>query len=44
MISEYVDDAWEFVSDNAIGRRETGMLDLYMLAFTLAQEQLKEGV
>jgi len=42
VLSEYVDDVWEFVS--GIGRRETGMLDLYMLAFTLAQEQLKEGV
>ena len=41
VISEYVDDVWEFVSD--IGRRETGILDLYMLAFKLAQEQLKQS-
>lgn len=41
-ISEYVDDAWEFVSD--LGRKETGILELYMLAFKLAQEQLaKKG-
>ena len=31
--------AWEFVSD--IGKEETGILDLYMLAFKLAQEQLQ---
>lgn len=40
-LSEYIDDAWDFVSD--IGKRETGILELYMLAFKLAQEQLKEG-
>lgn len=41
-ISEYFDDAWEFVSD--LGRKETGILELYMLAFKLAQEQLaKKG-
>ena len=39
-LSEYIDDAWEFASD--IGKRETGILELYMLAFKLAQEQLKE--
>lgn len=39
-LSEYFDDVWEFASD--IGKRETGILDLYMLAFKLAQEQLKE--
>lgn len=38
-LSEYMDDVWEFVSD--IGKRETGILELYMLAFKLAQEQLK---
>ena len=37
-LSEYFNDVWEFVSD--IGKRETGILDLYMLAFKLAQEQL----
>lgn len=31
---------WECVSD--FGKLETGILDLYMLAFTLAQKQLKE--
>ena len=40
-LSEYIDDAWEFASD--IGKRETGILELYMLAFKLAQEQLKAG-
>ena len=40
-LSEYIDDAWEFASD--IGKRETGILELYMLAFKLAQEQLKEA-
>ena len=39
-LSEYIDDAWEFARD--IGKRETGILELYMLAFKLAQEQLKE--
>lgn len=37
-LSEYFCDVFEFVSD--IGKRETGILDLYMLAFKLAQEQL----
>ena len=40
-LSEYFDDVWEFASD--IGKRETGILDLYMLAFKLAQEQLSTG-
>lgn len=31
---------WEYVYD--FGKEETGILDLYMLAFKLAQEQLKE--
>lgn len=39
-LSEFIDDAWEIVRD--IGKRETGILDLYMLAFKLAQEQLAE--
>ena len=38
-LSECFDNAWEFASD--IGKRETGILDLYLLAFKLAQEQLK---
>lgn len=41
-LSECFDDVWEFASD--IGKRETGILDLYMLAFKLAQEQLKRRV
>lgn len=40
-LSEHMDDVWEFAGN--IGRRETGILELYMLAFKLAQEQLKEG-
>lgn len=32
-------DAWEWAS--YIGRKETGILELYMLAFELAMEQLK---
>lgn len=37
-LSEYFNDVWEFVGD--IGKRPTGILDLYMLAFKLAMEQL----
>lgn len=40
VLSEYFSDAWEFAKD--IGKRPTGILDLYMLAFRLATEQLKE--
>lgn len=39
-LSEYFDDAWEFAGD--IGKRSTEILDVYMLAFKLATEQLKE--
>lgn len=39
-ISEYIDDAWESASD--LGKEDTGILELYMLAFKLAIEQLKE--
>ena len=39
-LSEYFSDAWEFISD--IGKRPTYILDVYMLAFKLATEQLKE--
>ena len=38
-LSEINPDVWEFAGD--IGKTETGILDLYMLAFKLAQEQLK---
>jgi len=37
-LTEHIEDAWEYASD--IGRRKTGILELYMLAFNLAQEQL----
>lgn len=33
-------DAFEFASD--LGKKETGILELYMLAFKLAKEQLKK--
>ena len=36
--SEYISDFWENVE--YIGREETGILDLYMLAFELATKQL----
>lgn len=39
-LSEHFSDVWEFVRD--IGKRSTGILDVYMLAFKLAAEQLKE--
>jgi len=38
-ISEYFTDAWEFIG--YLGKESTGILDLYMLAFKLAQEDLK---
>lgn len=36
------DDVFEFVSN--LGKKETGILELYMLAFTLAKEQLDRQV
>lgn len=42
VLSEYIDDVWEIVGN--IGKRNTGILDLYMLAFKLATEQLERGV
>ena len=39
-LSEYFEDVWEFVGD--IGKENTGILDLYMMAFKLAQAQLEE--
>lgn len=39
-LEKYFDDVFEFARD--IGKRPTGILDLYMLAFRLATEQLKE--
>ncbi len=38
-LSEYDSDCWEYISD--LGKEETGILDLYMLAFELATEQLE---
>lgn len=40
-LSKYFDDAWEVASD--IGKRSTGILDLYMLAFKLAKEQIERN-
>lgn len=39
-LSKFDGDAWEWAYD--LGKKETGILDLYMLAFKLATEQLKE--
>lgn len=39
-LSKVFDDAWEFVSN--IGKEETGIIDLYMLAFKLAINKLQE--
>ena len=41
VLSEHIYDVWEFVGD--IGKRDTGILDLYMLAFKLATDQIKSG-
>lgn len=38
--SEYIDDFWE--DAKYIGREETGILNLYMLAFELATKQLAD--
>lgn len=38
-LSLYDDDAWEYAGN--IGKEPTGILQLYMLAFKLAQEDLK---
>lgn len=40
ILSELDSDAWEWAYD--LGKKETGILDLYMLAFKLAMKQLKE--
>lgn len=40
-LSEFDSDYWEWAYD--LGRKSTGILNLYMLAFKLAMEQLKEG-
>lgn len=41
ILSEIDSDCFEWIED--IGKEETGILELYMLAFELAQEQLEEG-
>ena len=38
ILHEIDGDCWEYIGD--IGKKETGILELYMLAFELAQEQL----
>ena len=38
MLLQIDSDSWEYV--NNIGKQQTGILDLYMLAFKLAKEQL----
>lgn len=40
-LSEFDSDYWEWAY--GLGKKSTGILDLYMLAFKLAIEQLKEG-
>ena len=40
--SKYIPDFFESLS--RIGRERTGILELYMLAFKLAQKQLKQQV
>lgn len=42
VISEYIDDAFEFVQ--YLGREYTGILDLYMLAFQLAMNQINSTI
>lgn len=39
ILSKHFYDVWEFIRD--IGKRNTGILELYMLAFKLATDQLK---
>lgn len=39
VFSDVVDDAWEYVKE--IGRERTGIIELYLLAFRLAQEDLE---
>lgn len=40
VLSELDSDAWEWAYN--VGKKETDILDLYMLAFKLAMEQIKE--
>ena len=40
-LSKHFYDVWEFIGD--IGKENTGILELYMLAFKLATDQIKTG-
>lgn len=40
VLSDVDDDAWEYAAE--IGRERTGIIELYLLAFRLAQENLKK--
>lgn len=40
ILRQYDDDCWEYIQD--LGKEPTGILDLYLLAFELATEQLKK--
>lgn len=40
VLSEVDDNAWEYAAK--IGKERTGIIELYLLAFTLAQEDLKK--
>ncbi len=40
MLCEIDSDCWEYI--DGIGKQRTGILELYMIAFELAQEQLSE--
>jgi len=39
-LSEYDSDCWEYISE--IGKKETGIIELYLLAFDLAKKKLEE--
>ena len=39
-LEEFVPDCWELAEE--IGREETGVIELYMLAFKLAKAQIEE--
>lgn len=41
ILSRFEPDAWEFCSN--IGKKSTGIIELYLLAFELAVKQLKEA-
>lgn len=41
VLEKYYSDAWEIAGD--FGKEETGILDLYMLAFKLAKEQINKS-